>query len=203
MEFNVKNSEEIKVNGYSVYIFDSFYKKPHLILQEILNISPSLHKQDANTYNNLKFLDLRHQSHTSELEPMINYFENFTEQNCTHKENNLKTNMQKWFKNSFNNYKENYWWPHYDDGYTLLVYLNDRNILNLYDNTSYYKTQCTFQEHQKPWHPKDNYNVVKQLKIPFNRAVLFPANMILHGCGLDDDYFFNNFRLNQAVFFKK
>ena len=203
MEFNVKNKKELIVNGHSIFIFSSFYVNPQSVLDKALKISPFIHKEDPLTLNTLKFLDLRHKTNMPELDPLINYFEDLTKQKCTHKHHNFKTNIQKWFKGPFNNYKENYWWPHYDEGHALLIYLNKNSILNLYENTEYFKIQQRVHEHIKPWHPKKHYHLIKELKMPFNSAILFPANMILHGCGLNDDYYFSNFRIIQAVFFKK
>ena len=36
----------------------------------------------------------------------------------------LLTNQFKLVDKRFNNYRDNYWWPHEDDGYTAIIYLN-------------------------------------------------------------------------------
>jgi hypothetical protein len=204
MIFNLNDCEELKLNNEKIYIFNSFYNRPNKIFEYLLNIDPILHRGN-NTLNGKMFLDLRHNGHIDELNEMIEHFENFTNQKCTHKDNNLKTNMQKWFDNDFNNYRDNYWWPHYDDGYTLLIYLNDNNKdngLNLYEDTPYYDKQSKLVEHINPWHNKSNYKLLKHIETPFNTAILFNANKFLHGCSINNKNNFKYFRLNQAVFFK-
>lgn len=204
MIFNLNDCEELKLNNEKIYIFNSFYNRPNKIFEYLLNIDPILHRGN-NTLNGKMFLDLRHNGHIDELNEMIEHFENFTNQKCTHKNNNFKTNMQKWFDNDFNNYRDNYWWPHYDDGYTLLIYLNDNNKdngLNLYEDTPYYNKQSKLVEHINPWHNKNNYKLLKHIETSFNTAILFNANKFLHGCSINNKNNFKYFRLNQAVFFK-
>ena len=206
MIFNIKDREDITVNNYPVKIYHSFYTKPHLIFEKMLNsLPPVLHKEAAHTYNGKKFLDLRHNLHIPDLEPVVDFFEELTGQQCVHKDKNFITNMQKWFDDPFNDYVNNYWWPHKDFGYSLLIYLNEykENGLNLYKDSPYRVEQKKHEEHVKPWHLKKNYTLLKHIKVPFNTAILFPANYLLHGCSINDDYYFRHYRLNQALFFKQ
>ena len=207
--FNINQRVDIPVGDEVAHVFLNFYKHPSVIYEQLLNSQLNLHQANQgvalgnkNTFNGKHFLDCRHSGHSDRLTNMIQYFENFTKQKCTHFDENIITNMQKWFANDLNNYKENYWWPHYDQGYTLLIYLNNDNGdngLNLYEGEAKYLTEV--HEHIAPWRPKKNFKLLRHIDTPFNTAILFNAKKLLHGCAINNDKNFNQFRLSQAVFF--
>lgn len=203
--FNIKDKKEIIIQDQKIRVYSSFYTRPNLIFEKLLNIKPAFHKNNPRTYNGKKFLDLRHTDHIKELDDVISYFEDLVGETCNHKKKNFTTNMQKWFKDPFNDYKNNYWWPHRDDGYTLLIYLNEEphNGLNLYQDNAYFlEEQTKHHEHVRPWHSKKHYELLKCFKTPFNTAILFPAHVFLHGCAINNDFYFDHFRLSQAIFFE-
>jgi hypothetical protein len=57
-------------------------------------------------------------------------------------------------------------------------------------------------EHEQPWRPKDRYRILKTLNCGFNKLVMFDAKKFLHGMAIEDETFFNQRRINIAVFFK-
>jgi len=200
--FNIDQRVDITIGDEIVSVFSNFYKQPSIIYESLLNSELKLHKKDTNSFNGHYFLDYRHTGHIKKLDNIIKYFEHFTKQKCTHKDSNIITNMQKWFVNDFNDYKKNYWWPHYDSGYTLLIYLNNdnkENGLNLYEGETEYLKQLN--EHITPWQSKKKFKLLRHIDTPFNTAILFNAKKLLHGCAVNNDINFKNFRLNQAVFF--
>jgi hypothetical protein len=104
--------------------------------------------------------------------------------------------------NAFNDYQNNFWCPHFDKGYTGIVYLNDYTGAgtNLYDVIGNHDNKVP--EHYMPWRKKTNYKVIKQLYSKFNRLVIFNSKKFLHGMAIDDDTFFNEERYNVVLFFK-
>lgn len=192
-----------KVGGHNVYVFDNFYDQPNKIFELLVSNEPFKHKQyDGETYNGKKFLDLRHELRYEPINEIVTHFELFTNQSCSHYSANFRTNLQKWFYDDFNDYKNNYWYPHYDQGYSLLVYFNEVNLLNLYDSKVDYNPD-DIVEHIEPWQDRSKFNLLKQFRVPFNTAILFPADKLLHGCGVEDTRFFETMRINQAIFFQR
>lgn len=203
--FNINDKEEFIVNKEVVRVYYNFYTDPSVILEQILNCKLSYHKNDSLTYNGKYFYDLRHTGYFYKLNEIVKYFEKLTGQKLRHPENNIFTNFQRWIPDNFNDYKNNYWWPHYDEGHTLLIYLNhdnEKNGLNLYADSNYTKKQFNnFHEHLKPWHDKKNYQLLRHIKTPFNTAVLFNAKKLLHGCAVNDLTYVDKHRLSQVMFF--
>ena len=73
----------------------------------------------------------------------------------------IVTNMQRFFKHDFNDYKNCHWWPHQDSGYNGIVYFNkDDNTsgTNLYSVKKQYNMTL---EHVEPWRPKENFKILK------------------------------------------
>ena len=195
------------VEDSPMYYMDNFYDNPDEIVQYLLGICPDLHKKYARpTYNGIYFLDMRH-----DLVNRIPHVYEYLSKICGQEPllNNVVTNCSRFFGlNNFNNYEENYWWPHIDDGYTALVYFNkddEVNGTNLYKclNESEEEVRRTSNEHYCPWRPKKYYELVKSIKPRYNRCVLFDAKRYLHGQAVvNEQYFGENFRMNQALFFR-
>jgi len=203
--FNTKDLEELIVGDETVKVYHNFYTNPSLILEKILNISPYYHKNDSLTFNGRYFYDLRHEGHFDKLNEIVEYFEKLSGQKLNHPESNIITNFQRWAPDKFNDYKNCYWWPHYDNGYTLLIYLNHdnkENGLNLYADSDYIKKQFEyFHEHLNPWQNKKHYKLLRHIKTPFNTAIFFNAKKLLHSCAVNELNYIENHRLSQAMFF--
>ena len=59
-----------------------------------------------------------------------------------------------------------------------------------------------YPEHYKPWRSKENYRLIETLEPKFNRMVLFDGLKFFHGMNIcNDDYFSDQYRMNQVLFF--
>ena len=200
-QVNLKHKIEI-IEGEKFFIFENFYEKPNQIFEIFLNVPAKIHKANTeNSLNTKKFVDLRHNLKFNQFDNLVNEIENLTEQKICNPNINFVTNITKFFDDSFNDYKNNFWWPHYDEGYTLLIYLNENNLFNIYQPLKKLNYLNYESEHTKPWQPRSNFNLLKQFSLPFNTAILFRADKFLHGMGIEDKTYFNRFRINQAMFF--
>jgi hypothetical protein len=152
------------------------------------------------------FKDERHCLFFEKLNLLIKEIEEFTntkfkdfDTNC-----NFFTNCQMWYNNSFNNYNDNYWWPHTDFGITSIVYLNNDNSgTNLYDFSIDLKNQIKTKEHLEPWRPKNLWNKLYTIEASFNRLVIFDGKKLLHGANINSNNYENEYRMNQVMFFEK
>ena len=106
--------------------------------------------------------------------------------------------MTRFYENSWNDYKNCYWWPHTDNGYNGIVYFNNDCGTNLYEDLGW---DINVSEHEEPWRPKAYYDLIKTIKPKYNRMVLFDG-MIPHAMDICNNKFFaKEYRKNQAFFF--
>ena len=107
---------------------------------------------------------------------------------------------------AFNDYKNNYWWPHKDVGYNAIVYLNKEESVsgtNLYINLNPDQEPPDHPEHYRPWRNKNNFKLIKTIHSKYNRMVLFDGLKFTHGMNIcDEEYFKDSYRINQVFFFK-
>ena len=122
-------------------------------------------------------------------------------------ERDIVTNMSKFYKHSFNDIDNCYWWPHTDFGYNAVVFLNDE-IEGEYSGTAIYHPDDLRPEEQmqkeglNPWVPKSQYRLVKHVAGKYNRCVLFDGKKFPHAMHINDYTFFDNFyRINHVHFF--
>ena len=184
-----------------VYVVDNFYKDPDRIRDYFLNSNPIIHKDHENGLNGVAFEDRRWAERTSQIEMAYEFMSDLCKQPAIDNQSVL-TNQTKFRKQDFNDYKNNYWWPHTDEGYTAILYLNDDRIgsgTNLYELL--FDDTKGITEHQEPWQPKQNYNCIKHLVPAYNRLVLFDG-LCYHGMNICTDRYFDEYRLNQVFFFK-
>lgn len=189
-----------KVNGTNLYIKDNFYKNPYEVL-ELLN-----HQQakpwkswDNPTYNGIHFLDSRHDFYHEDMLKVNQEIERICGQR-TAQPGQVITNCIKFYDKHFNDYKNNYWGPHEDLGYTALIYLNDFACpgTNIYNRVKEDIWETT--EHYEPWRSKDKFELVYTVEAKFNRMVLFDGEALTHGMAIETDEFFSTTRINQAIF---
>jgi hypothetical protein len=193
--------------GSNLYYIDDFYKNPDAIV-DILNKTPSyLHHPDPSithgSLNGIYFEDRRHKFECEEVLKVYDHLSSICGR-AYHPQNKrlVITNQSKFFKNDFNNFKDNYWYPHCDIGYNGLVYLNKCDNTcgtNLYRNI--HREEAT-AEHIDPWRPKRNWELLTTLKPTYNRCILFDGVKFPHGMHIPNDrYFGEEYRLNQVFFF--
>ena len=188
-----------------IYTIDNFYQNPDSVLQYFLSVKPELWKvEQTPSYNSIYFEDRRHAIESDEITKIYEFLSFVCDRSPLHN-NLITTNAIIFKKKYFNDYKNNYWWPHLDQGYTGILYLNLNDCVsgtNLYENLKPNEEPPNHPEHFVPWRSKDNWRLVKTLIPRYNRMVLFDGSKFWHGMNIcNDDYFNESYRLNQAFFF--
>jgi len=195
------------IDNSPFYVIDNFYEDPHSIVSFLKSQPSSLHKwtpdQHVDSYNNVYFEDRRHVIESDTILHVYKFLSTLCGQRYLNQ--SIITNLIRFNNKTFNDYKNNYWWPHLDNGYNGLIYLNEHDEecgTNLYKNLDPQNKPCPTPEHLYPWQPKSNFKLVKSLKPKFNRLVLFDGNHFWHGMNIcNDDYFGQHYRMNQVLFF--
>jgi hypothetical protein len=207
LEYNFNPKVLTKVKSNSIYFIENFYKNPKEVLNLLNNKTKIIHKlNDLPSFNMFYFQDQRHSFYHQELEPIIKDIEKLINKKYLRMDSgeNFFTNCQMWYDHEFNDYKNNYWWPHLDLGWTALIYLNDDETsgTNLYEYSDDHEDQIKTHEHLKPWRSKKLWNKIYTIPSKLNRLVLFKADDIFHGAEVNNKYT-ETFRINQALFFNK
>lgn len=202
-EFNdLTNVTVEEFQGSKIYIMDNFYKHPEEILSLFYSVKPTVWKENETpSFNTIHFDDLRHDFDDERMLPVTTALSKLCNE-YSPQPNRVVTNIIKFKDKTFNDFKNNYWGPHCDLGYTALVYFNtfDCPGTNLYEVIE--EDVWNTSEHFEPWRSKQKYRVIKTIESKFNRLVLFDGRKFFHGMNISDDRFFNTFRINQAIFFK-
>jgi hypothetical protein len=192
----------------NIYIIDNFYKNPRLVLDFFEKRPPVRHKpplpEGLPSFNHLHFYDDRHIVDTEIVSPVYNFLSKLCDQKPMHSDNKITTNRFKFCRTGFNTYRHSYWHPHKDYGYNGIVYLNDDHVYgtNLYNREK--PKSGISAEHYNPWQLKENWTIINFLKPQFNRCVLFDGKLFYHGMHIPGErYFDDEYRLNQAFFFKE
>ena len=202
-ELNNKNYTVDICNGTKVYTIHDFYKYPDKIVDFILDYEPHYHKGDVKpSFNGVAFHDWRHHLEVDDLKEVINFLQSICKQKPLF-DNWVCTNCFKLVDKKFNNYRDNYWWPHEDYGYTSLVYLNKFS----YPGTNLYSPVIPPNynqiEHYVPWQSKKKWVLKKNLIAEYNKLVLFDGLNNPHGMDISSDLFYHHVRLNQVFFFEQ
>ena len=187
-----------------VYIIDNFYRHPEKVLNFFLSVPPKIHKKNEKpSYNQVYFDDRRHRLKSDKISHVYKFLSSLCNQKSVLGDDTIVTNFTRFKISTFNDYKQNYWWPHIDEGYTGILYLSDDNTsgTNLYNVLTYTK-DCNTNEHYKPWRSKKDYQILISLESKFNRMVLFDALKFCHGMNIcNQKYFSDEYRINQVFFF--
>ncbi|MEK9741341.1 MAG: hypothetical protein VW262_09165 [Flavobacteriaceae bacterium] len=193
--------------GSKIFIFDNFYLEPYKLLKYITIHKSFFHKSGVNgSFNGVKFFDKRHKIPVSNIYKDV-YFklENIVNQKILYP-NEICTNFFKFKDSNFNVCRDYYWYPHLDEGYTGIIYLNDDCVstTNLYEPNSNLSVQQIYSrhEHVEPWVSKDMWKNIFSIKGNFNRLVIFDAKKFWHGMDLSD-FFNERWRKNQVIFFQQ
>ena len=192
--------EEILL-GSKIFTIDNFYKNPDEVYDFLFNREVPLWKiEEKPSFNTIHFIDKRLIEYDERLLPVIGFLSYLCNQDA--ESHDIVTNMQRFFKHDFNDYKNCHWWPHQDSGYNGIVYFNkDDNTsgTNLYSVKKQYNMTL---EHVEPWRPKENFKILKTLEPEYNRLVFFDGLKFLHGANFPDNrYFGEEYRTNQVFFF--
>lgn len=206
-------NKDIKINKYFVedsliFTIDNFYKNPDKIVNLFLEAPFKIHKKNIiKSYNMVLFEDNRHIFKCEELTEVNKFLSGICGQKTYYREDLGFTNFTRFKKDNFNDYHNNYWWPHKDGGYNGIVYFNKNDIesgTNLYKNLDLNDPPRGVEEHQEPWRSKSKYTLIHQIKPKYNRMVLFDGFKFFHGMNIcNNEYFDKIYRMNQIFFFEK
>lgn len=199
---DLKNLVVEEFCGSKIYIMDDFYKHPEEVLSLLYNVKPNIWKEkETPSFNTIYFDDLRHNFDDNRLLPVTKALSSICNE-YSPQPTRVVTNITRFKDKNFNDFKNNYWWPHCDLGYTALIYLNTFTYpgTNIYEPIE--QDDWDTIEHYEPWRPKSKYKIIKTIEARFNRLVMFDGRKFFHGMNVSDDKFFNSTRINQAIFFK-
>ena len=204
---NTGRVERVTIYGSNFYFIDKFYKHPRKVRRWILKHQSSLHKNHERGYNGIHFEDRRHVLRHPGMKDVNSYLSNLCRYyEPLHEGNEVVTNLFKFKKCEFNNYKNNYWWPHLDVGYTGIVFF-DKAATNLYRHLGEPGKEIQYlnntTEHESPWRSTNEWEKILTLNGEFNRMILFEASKFYHGLDISDDRYTKKFRMNQVIFLKK
>lgn len=192
----------------NVFIIEDFYKNPEEIVEYLQNNNPNLWKEyEKPSYNSIYFEDRRHFLRNIEVKKVYHWIKSIIKKEPLYDENLVITNITKFKKCKFNDYNNNYWWPHLDSGYTAIIFLNENFSkcgTNLYNRLCLSEPPNNIPEHFSPWRKKEKFELIETIDSCFNRMFLFDAKKIFHGMNIcNDDYFEDYYRMNQVLFFKE
>ena len=207
--FEINENSNIIIENFldsKIYTIDNFFKNPNKIVVYLEENNPRIHKDwELPSCNTVEFFEGRHHiEHDSILSIQKKLIELCGSKSIP--SNKIYSNIAKFFSKEFNDYKNHYWWPHRDDGWNALIYLNKKVIAgtNLYEEVSN-DQECMvnkrMREHDEPWRKKENYKIIKTLESSYNKMILFDGKKFLHNMAIVDDTFFNERRMNLAMFF--
>lgn len=191
-----------------IYTIDNFYKNPEEIVNFLLKIEPDFHKKDEHpSYNSIYFDDKRHNIKYNGVSEVYKFLSKVCKQNIFSDGDEILTNFSRFKKHSFNNYNNNYWYPHTDVGYTAIIYFNKNDLYsgtNLYKKLNIFEDHINdFPEHYAPWKDKKKFELIHTINPKYNRMVLFNGFKYFHGMNIcNDDYFGESYRMNQVLFFE-
>lgn len=186
----------------TIWYIDNFYQNPDEILDYFLANTPTYFKSnEAPGYNGEFFQDMRHLLY-DDVRHAYEYLANICGDLAKNSE--VLTNCFRFLDCEFNDYQNNYWWPHLDEGHTGIVFFNrdEDSGTNIYRCLEPSEDDMRYDtpEHVAPWRPKDKYELLKSMKPRYNRCILFNAKRYLHGQNIIDDRYTDQFRLNQVLF---
>jgi hypothetical protein len=199
-ELNNLNVVVEEFNDSKIYTVDNCLKYPEKVIEYLNNTETPLWKiEQPKTLNGIFFDDRRHiiKEGTSEFRKTIKDI-------CGAKQDiseEVYSNYTIFYDDPFNDYKSHFWYPHLDEGYTALLYLNNYQGAgtNLYEQIE--SDYDDISEHSKPWRDRYKYGVIKTLESKFNRLVIFDGKKFKHGMAIEDETFFHQRRMNLAIFY--
>ena len=202
-EINNRNYETFYIQESPVYVIDNFYCYPDLIKDYFLSSPAVMHKcSEKPSYNGIHFLDARHTIKNKQMIEVKKFISSICKQFSTRESSTIQTNCFKLLSKEFNDYKNNYWYPHKDFGYNAIIdFSYAKTATNIYDE---YNTDTLNEpEHYSPWRSKNKWKLLHKIELNFNRPIMFDGKKFYHGMDIDNDDFFREPRLNQVIFFEE
>lgn len=202
------NTKEIRTEelcGKPILIADNFLKNPDEVYEIVFSGLANWHtpsKWNPFSLNGLYFQDRRRHitgELTEQIHDLVKQLVGKTPIN-----EHLVTNETLFFDEPFNDPENDWWRPHIDECYNLIIYMSkdgDSCGTNIYDKDEYlnYKGFYAY-EHEQPWIPKKDIKRIKHLEGKYNRMVMFDG-LMPHGMNLVPNKFINKYRRNIAGFY--
>lgn len=195
------NNIDLSKNEF-VYTMDNFFVDPNSIVSLLENNEPELWKEDEQpSYNGKHFLDQRHfikHENIFKIKNAISQAIGLSGKN----DDTMYSNITKFIDKNFNDYQNNYWFPHIDNDYVALIYLNQckENGTNIYERIE--QDVSNVPEHYMPWRSKSKYKLLTTIEAEYNRLVVFDGRYF-HGMNIENDRYFSERRMNVAMFIKR
>lgn len=184
-------------------IIDDFLLNPYRVVKHLFqNIPQTLWKYwDSPSYNGKYFLDKRHFLNDPSIPNYYQIIQQLSGKNIKPTKNTLLySNFTSFIDKGFNQFESCYWYPHVDEGYNAILYLNEDGCdgTNIYENLG---DDYHGPEHYHCWRPKEKYKLLTNIKSKFNRLVIFDGKKYFHGMAVNSDRFFFKERINVVAFF--
>ena len=188
-----------------IYTIDNFFKDPHKILDFMKTAPHTVWKGFENPkFNGIHYKYVKIFHHSVEIQPVIDLMMPFFQKGEIQHKGFVLSDF--YLRDPVNNdYKNNYFWPHKDFGFTGVVFLNeyDGPGTNMYhENSMVIRDPSIVPKSLDPWQSKENYTLEKVLMSKFNRCIFFDAFKFYHNIAVDDDAWFNEHRYNVVIHFK-
>ena len=201
--FEINPNIEIKKEellGTTIFVIENFYEKPEEVFDLLFNREIPYWKIDEKpTTNGVYYEDRRTTEYNYSLKKVYEFLKGLCGQ--TYYQPEIVTNVTKFYKDDYNDWKNCIWWPHRDSGYNGIVFFSDECGTNLY-SPDYEKDAVKLaHEHKHPWVKKGEYTVLKTLEPKFNKLVFFDGLKFPHGMDVSSDRYFDEYRYNQVFFF--
>lgn len=196
-----------EIMGLPLFEVDGFYENADELVALLDSTRPAVWKAGApGSMNGSQFEDLRHSLQVDGLDEAYSFVRDLIGRRPLSQD--LLTNYMRFADSAFNSFETHYWWPHLDEGFTAIIYLNRDDTTsgtNLYepaDGRAAFHRITTEHEHARPWQPKEDWGLLHSIRPAFNRLVVFDAFRFWHGANVcDRRYFTGEFRKNQVMFF--
>lgn len=222
-QLNLDSTVQVdELMGSKIYTIDNVFKEPKKLERFLFNRNNFPVQGDPWTSNMIDFIKQRYTDWIDASCPLVAVAQHLCKQSLGN-HGGFKTNIEAWLNSDFNNFEDNYWFPHLDNGYTCIVYFNVFGNNEAGDvitgGTNLYhpklKEEKWFQDMMEevplgknPWIPKKDVELVHTLEPVYNRMVLFDGNKFPHGSAVTNRTFFynlnerpTNFRRNLCFFF--
>tara|TARA_R100000353_G_scaffold40356_1_gene32036 strand:- start:1335 stop:2024 length:690 start_codon:yes stop_codon:yes gene_type:complete len=185
------------LRGSKIYTIDDVFAEPKKLERFLFNRQTAMiEPKDPFSYNGLEFLKCRHHDFVNKAAPIVWLASNLTNQAPLFY-GSLKTNTEVWLKGDYNDWKNNYWFPHIDPGYNCIIYFNNdsKNGTNLYDPSLmdeewFSSLMKDVPTGAQPWVSKKRVKLLKTLKPKYNRMVLFDGAYFPHSPAIEDERYF-------------
>lgn len=194
MEAEVKT---IELHGSKIWIIDDVLEEPDLLARFLFARTTAPLQGSPWESNQKLYFKGRYFDFADKAAPIVWLAQNLCKQTIDFY-GGFKTNVEGWLDCEDNDYKNYYWFPHIDNGYNCILYLNDNgdteNGTNLYHpkhtQEQWFKDIMDNPRGSDPWISKEKFELVHHLEPKYNRLVLFDGNKFPHGSAVNNKQYF-------------